>query len=262
MTGQTETSDRATTFAAAAYMDAHDKAMRERDEALRKLRAEASRDRLLGSPAFWKPAGRLYAKCIDEIVLAKLDSLLEARKINDMSVSDRDADDMIEKAMGHKDWLLQDVRDRVPDVDRGLWTKEQFAGWVLGNCEVSRATVFARVERSRLTPRKDMRVTTINQHGHNLRVNVNSIDNSTNTVEVIEDQIFVQMREDFTAKVAGPELATILEKLTALEEARETPLFGRRFAELMTVAANFATILPILTPYLHPLAAMVQKWSG
>lgn len=262
MTARLETSDRATTFAHAMYMDAHDRATKYRNDALRRLHAEASRDGLIGSPALWKPAARLYANCIDEIVIAKVDSLLEARQINEMSVTDEDADDMIQKVMNHKDWLLQELRTDVPDVDRGLWTIEQFLGVVLTETEVSRATVFAHVERSRLTPRKGTGVE-IHQHGHNSRVNMDSIDNSTNTVDISEDQVFVQMRERFATEVSvGPELTAILERLTALDAARGTPLFGQRFAELMTLAANSATILSTLTPYMHALGAMVQKWSG
>ncbi len=101
--------------------------------------------------------------------------------------------------------------------------------------------------------------TTYQLTGHGSRVNVNSTDNSTNVVEVSEDKIFSQMRQDITASVRGDERGTILEKLSALEKARNTPSFAQRYAEFIGVAANH---MAIVAPFLPALAAMVQQWRG
>ena len=93
-------------------------------------------------------------------------------------------------------------------------------------------------------------------HGANSRVNVGSTDQSVNTVFVQPDEVFAKIRTELTAAIAdGAELAEVLRRLSALEEAQGTSAFTERLGTFLAFAANWTTVimpfLPALTEIAH-----------
>lgn len=92
------------------------------------------------------------------------------------------------------------------------------------------------------------------------RVNVGSTDNSVNVITVSKGEIFAKMRHEITTHIpAGETQKNILERLSALEAAQNTPSFAERYAELISVAANHITLL---APFLPALTDMMRNWLG
>jgi hypothetical protein len=94
----------------------------------------------------------------------------------------------------------------------------------------------------------------IHFHGPNARLNVDSIDNSTNTVSMSKDRVFVELREQ--AKSIADEAAQtdILARIDALEDTQGTTGFLTAYQSFMAIASNHITVfgwlLPILTQML------------
>ena len=109
--------------------------------------------------------------------------------------------------------------------------------------------------------------TTINlpmQHGQNVynligpnsRVNVQSLDSSTNVVEVNPSELFSQIRTAVSQGVQDSELSKKLQdKITELEKAHGTNGFKERYKELIALAANHMTLL---APFIPALVQMLK----
>ena len=94
--------------------------------------------------------------------------------------------------------------------------------------------VRTRIERARLKPRGAgggiINIYHIN--GSNNRWLNNSQDHSVNIVTQSSDQIFTTIRQEIVSTVpAGDEQKDVLERLTALEQAQNSPSFTQRYME-------------------------------
>jgi hypothetical protein len=93
--------------------------------------------------------------------------------------------------------------------------------------------------------------------GDNARINMNSIDTSTNTVAIDLSQQFASMRDAFKSAIDDRQtLEAILDRVASLEKAAnaKAPLIPP-LNELLSVAANWVTVL---TPFLPFLGTLVQ----
>ncbi len=105
-----------------------------------------------------------------------------------------------------------------------------------------------------LTPRTGKLAENIHFHGPNARLNVESIDNSTNTVSMSKDRVFVELREQ--AKTLNDEAAEadILARIDALEDSQGTDGFLAAYTSFVATVSDhisvFATLLPVLTQML------------
>jgi hypothetical protein len=249
-------------FADSAYADALNRSTKEFQEKLAIQRNQLAARGILMSGAMSKGTAELCGKRIDDLVRARLDGLLEGYELYEIPLDDQLVSNTIEEVMNLKDTMLLNASKSITNVDMGPVKPEVFTQLLQNESMVSRATVVVHIERRRLTPRKETNTTTNITYqlvGHGSRVNVNSTDNSTNVVEVSEEQVFSKIREDITLRIPqGDERDAILERLSALEKAQRSSGFAQRYAELMAVAANHVTVL---APFLPALAAMVQQWS-
>lgn len=93
--------------------------------------------------------------------------------------------------------------------------------------------------------------------GPNARVNIQSIDSSTNLVEVEPTELFGRIREAIDQSVQDGELLKKLqEKVTELEKAPQgTTGFKARYQEFMALAANHMTLL---APFIPALSQMLR----
>jgi hypothetical protein len=72
-----------------------------------------------------------------------------------------------------------------------------------------------------------------------------------------QEQVFTDLRNQITSGVpAGDEQKDVLDKLTALEQAKESRSFAQRYAEFISVAANH---MVLIAPFIPALTEMLQK---
>jgi hypothetical protein len=91
---------------------------------------------------------------------------------------------------------------------------------------------------------------TINLHGPNPRVNIDSVDNSVNVVH--QGASFPDLRRAVDTGVADAmERATIQERLAELEQATDQKSGWERYAAFMAVTADHMTVILPFLPFLH-----------
>jgi hypothetical protein len=104
------------------------------------------------------------------------------------------------------------------------------------------------------TPRAGKLAENIHFHGPNARLNVDSVDNSTNTVSMSQDRVFFELREQAKSIADDAERADILARIDALESTQGTGGFLAAYQSFMTIASNhiavFGFLLPVLTQML------------
>jgi hypothetical protein len=117
----------------------------------------------------------------------------------------------------------------------------------------------ARVEGTGDAARKEPQVSQVfNVHGPNARVNIDSTDNSTNVVH--QGVPFSELRKAIESGVSEVvERATILERLSDLEEVTDRESGAERYQKFIAAAANHMTLigpyLPALGHWVHSLLA-------
>jgi hypothetical protein len=96
-----------------------------------------------------------------------------------------------------------------------------------------------------------------NLTGPNARVNIQSIDSSTNVVVEVEPaELFGRIRAAIDQGVQDGELLKKLqEKVTELEKTQGTPSFAARYKEFIALAANHMTLL---APFIPALLQMMS----
>jgi hypothetical protein len=204
-----------------------------------------------------------HAKRIDDLVRARLDGLVEGFSMHGVPLDEQRASDMVNELMSLRDALIAAAcnSDGIGPVSRVI-SADQFGRFVLNQSKVSRATVTAEINRRRVmsTGAKENTVTNIyHLTGPGSRVNVNSVDNSTN-VTITESQLFSKLREEITAKVQpNEERDRILEKIATLEKEPNPHSLWDRYTELVGVAADHMTLL---CPFIPALTEWIKKAIG
>jgi hypothetical protein len=93
--------------------------------------------------------------------------------------------------------------------------------------------------------------------GNNNRWLEHSEDNSVNVVTQSSDQIFANLRQEIESQIpAGEQRTEILERLSALEQAQNSPSFAQRYTQFIAAAANYVTII---TPFVPALTEILQR---
>ena len=87
------------------------------------------------------------------------------------------------------------------------------------------------------------------------RVNLNSVDNSNNVVNIQAHEVFQQIRDLLEAGVEDDEeRAALLQSVNEMEAAHETQDFIAKYKDFMGLAANHITVL---TPVIQALTAFL-----
>jgi len=248
-------------FADISYADALSRSKKDLEYQLAVQRNQLAARGIIRSGAMLHGTAQLYGKHIDNLTLAKLGGLLEGYELHQIPLDEQLASRTIEEVMNLMGALLIEAVQTVSDVDRGgIFTPEQFAEQVKIACKVSRNSVTVLVERRRLKPKEANAMHIVYQVSGYGRLNVNSTDNSMNVITVSQEEIFAKLRHEVTSQVpTGEEQKNILERLSALEAAQNSPAFAARYAELISVAANHMTLL---APFLPGLTEMMRNWLG
>lgn len=101
-----------------------------------------------------------------------------------------------------------------------------------------------------LTPRTGKLAENIHFHGPNARLNLDSIDGSTNTVSMSRDRVFVELREQAKSIADEAARADILARIDDLESTQGTGGFLAAYQSFMATASSHITIFGFLLPFL------------
>lgn len=92
--------------------------------------------------------------------------------------------------------------------------------------------------------------------GAGARVNVNSADNSVNTISISEADVFPKLRSEIEAKVTDSlRRQQIIEKLGELEQSKGSSSYAAKFRDFVSFAAD---IMTIIYPFIQPLSALIR----
>jgi hypothetical protein len=100
------------------------------------------------------------------------------------------------------------------------------------------------------TPRAGKLAEAIHFHGPNARLNVESIDNSTNTAFISNDRVFFELREQAKSIADESTQTDILARIDALESTHGTVGFVEAYQSFMAIASNHITVFGFLLPRL------------
>src|SRR5439155_20455764 len=97
--------------------------------------------------------------------------------------------------------------------------------------------------------------TVYNLVGANSRVNIQSSDSSTNVVNVESNTLFTNLRQTIQQSSLD---ANIVQRLTehvdAMQSSTGTKTFGQRYKEFIALAADHATLMSTIAPFLPALS--------
>lgn len=96
-------------------------------------------------------------------------------------------------------------------------------------------------------------VENIHFHGPNARMNIDSIDQSTNAVMVQQEQLFVDLRENAATITDQCARDAILARIDEMEKARHAGGFLKAYQNFMSVASDHITVFALLLPALANL---------
>ena len=97
--------------------------------------------------------------------------------------------------------------------------------------------------------------TVYNVTGPNARVNVSSLDASTNIVNVDAKQLFVSMREAIEkSAIEEPARTDLTQKIIEMEKSQGAPSFPQKYADFMQLAA---THIAVFQPFLQALTQLL-----
>lgn len=128
-------------------------------------------------------------------------------------------------------------------IDRGFY--EKFSGVNAHyQCEVQKET-------SQQFKQWASNVTTYNFHGSNSRVNVNSTDNSTNTVNISKENVFSELKFALQQGITSDEgLDELLASVDDMEASKGSPAFTSKYQRFIDTAASHMTVIAPFIPML------------
>src|SRR5438270_1330094 len=124
---------------------------------------------------------QLRAKCISELVQARLDALLEGYELYGVPLDDEREANIITKVLDLRDTQISNAK-KAASGDASLFNPAVYCGMLDGECRVSHNSIKVQIERRRRIGKNKEPVPTNVYHvyGHNTRVNTNSTDQSVN----------------------------------------------------------------------------------
>jgi hypothetical protein len=188
-------------------------------------------------------AYEIYNSAFDEAAILQDVAEMRNTLIAAISNSAQAQDSLLALRTGHND---PGGAMRYENFKRQLTIRSQTIGYEL-TCQI---------EQRKVTP-KMKRPEGVNITYHlreNARVNINSTDQSVNSVIVSQEQLFTAIRDVVTQQISGADQQTVLAKLDDLQHAQGTKGFSDKFTAFMGVSADFITILGPFLPALTELA--------
>ena len=91
-----------------------------------------------------------------------------------------------------------------------------------------------------------------NINGTNSKVNINSVDNSTNNITVTPQEIFLQLEKVISEQIENNQ--ELIKRLTEMKENQGKPMFKDKYQGFIASAANYMTII---APFIPALTQML-----
>lgn len=111
-------------------------------------------------------------------------------------------------------------------------------------------------KETKIEPQRQPTQVVYNLIGPNARVNIQSVDTSTNLVEVEPSELFEKLRVLIKNSISDEIIsAQLSEKVDELQEAQGTKKFVTKYQEFMALAANHVSIL---APFIPALSQMLS----
>jgi len=111
-------------------------------------------------------------------------------------------------------------------------------------------------KETKIEPQRPPTQIVYNLIGPNARVNIQSVDTSTNLVEVEPNKLFEKLRGLIKNSISDEIVsAQLSEKVDELQEAQGTKNFVTKYQEFMALAANHVSIL---APFIPALSQMLN----
>ena len=111
-------------------------------------------------------------------------------------------------------------------------------------------------KETKIEPKSQPTQVIYNLIGPNARVNIQSVDTSTNLVEIEPSELFEKLRAVIKDSITDETIsAQLSEKVDELHQAQGTKVFVTKYQEFMALAANHVTIL---APFIPALSQMLS----
>ena len=112
------------------------------------------------------------------------------------------------------------------------------------------------LKETKIVPQRQATQVVYNLIGPNARVNIQSVDTSTNLVEIEPSELFEKLRAVIKHSITDEKVsAQLSEKVDELQQAQGTKTFVTKYQEFMALAANHITIL---APFIPALSQMLS----
>lgn len=246
--------DKARKFVDLAYSDALNKVTREYHEKYANLKTELLRSNNTHSGGMVRGYAALEGWRTQQLLQARIDAWLEAYELYDLKLGDTAVGEIVDEVMALKTRLIMNSTRTLNREDN--ITAQGFGQLVESHVHIFPARIHLQIERRRMAQKKTEARVAIHLHGHNSRINVNSVDNSKNSVTMTSEQVFSTLRQEIAAGVEdGKDKDGILRALSALEKSQGSSTMFDRYSEFISSAADYmsliAPFIPALTEMLH-----------
>ncbi len=223
----------------------------------------SSTGNLFGSASFWETID-IKSEHIRLLVEAQAKAKMEAYELYGVPLEDsilHDVRQLYEHMLGSTATAMADdpVLNSVGGPEgsqRSALALEQLQRHTSGlmnelTCELERRKIMQK--------KKPESSTNIEIHGANARTNINSVDNSVNTVTITEQNVFSETRNIIKSDVPEAERAQILDRLAALESSIHKPTAMQRYKEFAASAVEYGKLLSLLPKLLEMVKHLAQS---
>jgi hypothetical protein len=217
---------------------------------------------------------RFRAEFSCELLQVRFDAFVEGAELNSLRIDHEVGAAILEDVELARSYLVSNAKSSLPGdllaPQRRLLAPEVLDSLITERLESATGNLMAKfrlqIEREILKSQrteggKQPSVTNIyHLTGNNPRVNVNSVDNSTNVTTLSADEVFSELRKQLDAGIVQEDLrAEVLASLEELQGAQNAPGFARRYTEFVSVAADH---MELIAPFIPALTEMLRKVIG
>jgi hypothetical protein len=168
------------------------------------------------------------------------------------------------------DWVLEHVKDRIKSMTSHLAPPEKIGDSLMRGFEeaIKRAAFEAqrdlevtlaplKIRHARAVKQEtDMqRGTVYNLVGPNARVNIQSVDASTNVIDINRGQLFSEMRNALDDPSVEADRESLRQRIDEMEAEHGKSSFGHAYDKFWELAANHVTVFQSFAPALAQLLA-------
>jgi hypothetical protein len=260
---QSEALSKARQFADRAYTTAAGKISRQFSEKIGDSRARLAQKGILHSSGAVIETTKLHGERLTALLQSRLDALLEGLQLYHVQLDDQLIDDLVKEITNLRETCIKNTLETLRNdtvFTSGVMPRMQYAFMLQEYVEIGANEVRTQIERWRLMPQMGEPTTSINVYhvqGSNNRWLTNAEDHSVNVITQSSREIFVILRQEIESNLpVGDEQKDILERLSALEQAQNSPSFKQRYTEFIATAANH---MQLLAPFIPALTEMLQK---